>query len=78
MGQNILLESGTNELEIVVFKVGDSLLGVNVVEVECIIPFQTITCIPNVHPNVHPNVKGVINYRGRVIPVINLIQTLKK
>ncbi|MCC5909173.1 MAG: chemotaxis protein CheV [Clostridiaceae bacterium] len=74
MSRNILLESGTNELEIVMFKVGESLLGANVAKVECIITFQPFTSIPNAHKNV----KGVINYRGRVIPVIDLIKALNK
>lgn len=72
--QDILLESGTNELEIVIFKVGDSVLGVNVAKVERIITYQPITEIPNSNKNV----KGVINHRGRVIPVLDLITTLKK
>ena len=72
MTQDILLESGINELEIVVFKAGDSLLGINVAKVECIITPLKITKIPN--SNI--NVMGVINYRGRVIPVIDLIKTL--
>jgi two-component system, chemotaxis family, chemotaxis protein CheV len=72
MKQDILLESGINELEIVIFKAGDSVLGVNVAKVECIITFHPITKIPNSSNNV----KGVINYRGRVIPVLDLIKTL--
>jgi len=72
--QDILLESGINELEIVIFKVGDSVLGVNVAKVECIITYQNITEVPNSNKNI----KGVINYRGRVIPVIDLIRTLNQ
>jgi two-component system chemotaxis response regulator CheV len=72
--QDRLLESGINEFEIVIFKVGDSELGINVAKVECILTFQPITGIPNSHNNV----KGVINYRGRVIPVIDLIKTLNQ
>jgi len=72
--QDILLESGINELEIVIFKAGDSVLGVNVAKVECILTYQPITEIPNANKNV----KGVINYRGRVIPVLDLITTLKQ
>jgi len=70
--QDILLESGINELEIVIFKAGDSILGVNVAKVECIITYQPITEIPKSNKNI----KGVINYRGRVIPVLDLIRTL--
>lgn len=74
MKQDILLEGGTNELEIVIFKVGDSVLGVNVAKVESIITYQPITGIPNSNKNV----KGLINHRRRVIPVLDLIATLKQ
>lgn len=74
MKQDILLEGGTNELEIVIFKVGDSVLGVNVAKVESIITYQPITGIPNSNKNV----KGLINHRRRVIPVLDLIVTLKQ
>jgi len=72
--QDILLESGINELEIVIFKAGDSVLGVNVAKVECILTYQTITVVPNSNKNI----MGVMNYRGRVIPVLDLIKTLKQ
>lgn len=74
MKQDILLESGINELEIVIFKAGNSILGVNVAKVECILTHQPITEVPNSNKNI----SGVINYRGRVIPVLDLIKTLKQ
>ncbi|SDI01878.1 chemotaxis protein CheV [Desulfosporosinus hippei] len=74
MKQDILLESGINELEIVIFKVGSSTLGVNVAKVECILTYQPVTEVPNSNGNI----SGVINYRGRVIPVLDLIKTLKQ
>ncbi|AFM40566.1 chemotaxis signal transduction protein [Desulfosporosinus acidiphilus SJ4] len=74
MKTDILLESGTNELEIVTFKVGDSLLGVNVAKVERIITYQPITDIPHSSKNV----KGVINHRGNVLPVLDLNTALKE
>ncbi|MDA8228495.1 chemotaxis protein CheV [Desulfosporosinus lacus] len=74
MKQDILLESGINELEIVIFKAGNSVLGVNVAKVECILTHQPITDVPNSNKNI----SGVINYRGRVIPVLDLIKTLKQ
>ncbi|AFQ45906.1 chemotaxis protein CheV [Desulfosporosinus meridiei] len=74
MKQDILLESGINELEIVIFKVGSSTLGVNVAKVECILTYQPLTEVPNSNGNI----SGVINYRGRVIPVLDLIKTLKQ
>lgn len=74
MKQDILLESGTNELEIAVFKVGDSILGVNVAKIESIITYQPMTRIPNSNENV----KGAINHRGKAIPVLDLIATLEE
>ena len=74
MGQGILLQSGINELEIVIFRVGNGVFGVNVAKVECIIKYQKITEIPNSNQKI----KGVINYRERVIPVLDLGKILNQ
>lgn len=68
----ILLESGTNELEIVMFKVGSGTFGINVLKVREIINPLPITETPNGHPHV----EGVIRLRQEVIPVVNLAQVL--
>ncbi len=68
MENKILLETGTNELEIVVFKVGNGTFGINVAKVESIITYQPISEVPNMPVGV----KGVINHRGNVINVIGL------
>lgn len=68
----ILLESGTNELEIVMFKVGSGTFGINVLKVREIINPLPIT----VTPNAHPNVEGVIRLRQEVIPVVDLAKAL--
>lgn len=73
MENKILLETGTNELEIVVFKVGEGTFGINVAKVESIITHQPISEVPDVPEGV----KGVINHRGEVINVISLEETLK-
>lgn len=70
---NILLESGTNELEIVEFSIGDIQFGINVIKVREIIVPQPI----NKLPLSHPNLEGVTMVRGEVIPVINLADVLK-
>ncbi|NLM03671.1 MAG: chemotaxis protein CheV, partial [Clostridiales bacterium] len=62
MTSNILLESGINELEIVVFKVGDSIFAVNVAKVDSILNALPVTKIPQAHRNI----KGLINYRNKV------------
>lgn len=69
---NILLESGTNELEVVMFEVGASLFGINVLKVREIINAVAVTPIPNSHPNV----EGIIRLREEVLPVVNLAKVL--
>lgn len=68
----ILLESGTNELEIVMFKVGTGTFGINVLKVREIINPLPITETPNGHPHV----EGIIRLRQEVIPVIDLAKVL--
>ncbi|WP_100404201.1 chemotaxis protein [Bacillus solitudinis] len=69
---NILLESGTNELELVMFSIGHSTFGINVLKVREIINPLPITDTPNGHPNV----EGVIRLRQEVIPVVDLAKVL--
>lgn len=59
--KGILLESGTNELEIVEFSIGQSKFGINVIKVKEIIQPVQVTKIPHSHPNV----EGIIEIRGR-------------
>lgn len=68
MAEEILLESGTNELEIVMFRVGNGIYGINVLKVREIINVTEITETPNPHPSV----KGMVRVREEVIPVIDL------
>lgn len=70
--QEILLESGTNELEVIMFKVGSGVFGINVLKVREIIHAQKATPIPQSHPNV----EGVIRLREEVLPVIHLSKVL--
>lgn len=70
--EQILLESGTNELEIVEFAIGESRFGINVIKIREIIPAIPVTKVPFSHPHV----EGVISLRNEVIPVINLAKVL--
>lgn len=72
---DILLESGTNEFEIVEFFVGPQSYGVNVAKVREIIQLnqQFVTPIPD-H---HPAVIGLYSLRGETFPLIDLSSTLK-
>lgn len=73
MDQNsILLDSGTNELEIVEFGIGSSRFGINVIKVREIIVPQPVQKIPRSHPCL----EGIIQLRGKVLPVINLSDVL--
>ena len=46
--------------------------GVPVLKVREIIKMMDITRVPQVPPQVPPHVKGVINLRGKVIPIVDL------
>lgn len=69
---NILLESGTNELEIIEFKVADEIFGINVAKVREIMVAGDVKHMPNAHPVV----EGVFKPRDKIITVINLAKYL--
>ncbi|MDX9701945.1 MAG: chemotaxis protein [Candidatus Auribacterota bacterium] len=72
---NILLEAGTNELEIVEFTIDGCSYGINVAKVQTIIQYpQDIIVVPQAHPSL----MGMINLRGNVISIINLGKHLDK
>ena len=70
--KGILLESGTNELEIVEFGIGNNKFGINVIKVKEIINPVPITIVPQAHKNV----EGIIELRGEVLPVVNVATSL--
>lgn len=72
MDTNILLESGTNELEILEFMVCGNHYGINVAKVREILTHQTVTPIPNSHPCID----GIFMPRDVIITVINLNRKL--
>lgn len=72
MDTNILLESGTNELEVLEFVINNNHYGINVEKVREILTYQEITPVPNSHPNI----EGIFMPRGRIITVIDLFKTL--
>lgn len=74
MDSNILLESGTNELEVLEFTLGDYSYGINVAKIREIIPYQTITPVPNSHPSV----EGIFMPRDVVITAIDLKNCLQR
>lgn len=70
--KGILLESGTNELEIVEFGIGTNKFGINVIKVKEIINPVPITLVPQAHQNV----EGIIELRGEVLPVVDVALAL--
>ncbi len=73
MNNEILTKTGTNELEIIEFNVGAGVYGINVAKVSQIANF--IDGISE-FPNSPAEIEGMINYRGTVIPVVNLFKAL--
>ena len=72
METNILLESGTNELEILEFKIGEHSYGINVAKIREILPYREVTPVPNSHPYV----EGIFMPRDLIITIIDLAKSL--
>lgn len=72
MDTNILLESGTNELEVLEFTVSGNHYGINVAKVREILPMTEITPVPNSHPCI----EGIFMPRDSIITAINLVRAL--
>ncbi|MDZ7619001.1 MAG: chemotaxis protein, partial [Patescibacteria group bacterium] len=72
LDKEILLESGTNELELLVFDVADYTFGINVAKVREVLPTAEITRLPKAHSSV----RGVFKLRNRVIPCVSLLDHL--
>lgn len=68
----ILLESGTNELELLEFIVGDQHYGINVAKINELCPYQ----VPTLVPNAHEYIEGIFMPRDNIITVINLAKAL--
>ncbi len=73
METNILLENGTNELEVLEFMVGNNSYGINVAKVKEIVPYAKITPVPNSHPSV----EGIFMPRDKMITVVDLADVIK-
>ena len=72
--KGILLETGTNEFEIVEFNIGDVNYGINVAKVREVI---TSTDFPVTKmPQAHPYIDGLFTLRGRAMPLVNLPRCL--
>ena len=74
METKILLENGTNELEILEFVVDGNSYGINVAKIREIIQYSPVTPVPNAHPSV----EGIFMPRDAMIPAIDLRNCLQR
>lgn len=68
MDTKILLENGTNELEILEFTLAGNSYGINVAKIREIITYQPVTPVPNSHPSI----EGIFMPRDTMITAIDL------
>ena len=74
MDSKILLENGTNELEVLEFTVCGNSYGINVAKIKEIIPYQPVTPVPNSHPSI----EGIFMPRDIMITAIDLRNCLQR
>lgn len=74
--QQILLESGTNEVEIAHFDLGGRGYGVNVEKIREFIPQDTVEISRTIET--HEAVRGMFLLRGQTIPLIDLKMLLEQ
>ena len=66
--QGILLESGTNEIEVMEFTINGNLYGINVAKVKEILMSSPVKPMPHAHPAV----EGIFKPRDIVLTVVDL------
>lgn len=74
MDTKILLENGTNELEVLEFELDGNAYGINVAKIKEIIPYQQVTPVPNSHPSI----EGIFMPRDTMITAIDLKNCLQR
>lgn len=74
MNTNILLESGTGEVEILEFVINEKHYAINVIKVKEVLDIDNITKLPQVHPAI----AGLILCREEIITLIDLKYILEK
>ena len=72
--KGILLETGTNEFEIVEFSIGAVNYGINVAKVREVITSADFPVTKM--PQAHPYIDGLFTLRGRSMPLVNLPRCL--
>lgn len=74
MDTKILLENGTNELEVLEFTIDGNAYGINVAKIKEIITYQPVTPVPNAHPSI----EGIFMPRDKMITAIDLRNCLQR
>lgn len=74
MDTKILLENGTNELEVLEFKLDGNAYGINVAKIKEIITYEEVTPVPNAHPSI----EGIFMPRDTMITAIDLKNCLQR
>ncbi len=74
MDTKILLENGTNELEVLEFTIDGNAYGINVAKIKEIINYQPVTPVPNAHPSI----EGIFMPRDTMITAIDLKNCLQR
>lgn len=74
MDTKILLENGTNELEVLEFTLAGNSYGINVAKIREIITYQEVTPVPNAHPSI----EGIFMPRDKMITAIDLKNCLQR
>ena len=74
MDTKILLENGTNELEVLEFVLDGNAYGINVAKIKEIITYQPVTPVPNAHPSI----EGIFMPRDTMITAIDLKNCLQR
>ena len=72
METNILLESGTNELELLEFFVGEKDYGINIAKVNEIMTYREVTPLPSAPDEI----EGLFMPRDKIITVVDLHRVL--
>ena len=72
MESNILMESGTNEVEILEFMIGSNHYGINVAKIKEIVQYNKVTPVPNSKPEV----EGIFMPRDTMITVVDLAKVI--
>ena len=74
MDTKILLENGTNELEVLEFRLDGNAYGINVAKIKEIITYEDVTPVPNAHPSI----EGIFMPRETMITAIDLKNCLQR